>query len=64
MRNAVKFAEEILRKEKALQITKSDKLKHDYTASLRRDRGELLYYCKCRGLSVREVYAHAVQNRI
>lgn len=59
MEKAVEFAREILRKEKAINLTDSDKLKRDYRVSLHRDRGDLLYYCQCRGLSVKEVYRQA-----
>jgi hypothetical protein len=56
MKNAVEFAQEILRKERAINVTKSDKLKRDYRTSLHRDRGDLLYYCQCHNISVREVF--------
>ena len=56
MEKAVEFAREILRKEKAINVTKSDKLKRDYRASLHRDRGDLLYYCHCMGLKVEDVF--------
>lgn len=56
MEQAVEFAKEILRKEKAITVTKSDKLKRDYRTSVHRDRGDLLYYCKCNGLSIKEVF--------
>lgn len=56
MERAVEFAKEILRKEEAIQETKSDSLKRDYRIAVHRDRGELIYYCHALGLSVREVY--------
>lgn len=59
MEKAVEFAKEILRKEKAINVTKSDKLKRDYRASLHRDRGDLAYYCACKGLSVKDVFREA-----
>lgn len=59
MEKAVEFAREILRKEKAINETNSDKLKRDYRLSLHRDRGDLIYYCHCMGLSVRDVYREA-----
>lgn len=59
MDKAVEFAREILRKEKALGVTQSKKLKHDYSTSLRRDRGDLIYYCQCKGISVRDAYTKA-----
>ena len=59
MKRAVEFAQEILRKEKAIKVTKSDKLKRDYRASLDRDRVDLIYYCHYHKLSVKEVYKTA-----
>ena len=56
MKNAVEFAQEILRKERAINVTKSDKLKRAYRTSLHRDRGDLLYYCQRHNISVREVF--------
>lgn len=59
MQKAIAFAKEILRKENAINITKSDKLKRDYRASLHKDRADLLYYCNCHNISVKEVFKAA-----
>ena len=56
MNRAVEFAREILRKENAINTTGNDSLKRDYRMSVHRDRGDLIYYCHCKGLSVKEVY--------
>lgn len=57
MKNAIILAKEMKRKEKAIAETKSEKLRRDYTISLSRDRKELRYYCKCIGISMRDVFA-------
>lgn len=51
------MAREMKRKEKAIAETKSEKLRRDYTISLSRDRKELRYYCKCIGISMKDVFA-------
>ena len=55
MNKAIEAAKEIERKQKALQKTKSDKLKSDYGKSIRRSMNELRYYCRCKGISYSEV---------
>jgi membrane-bound inhibitor of C-type lysozyme len=59
MKRAVEFAKEIMRKEKALKVTKSDKLKQDYQKSVIRDRKELCYYCHTKNISINEVFKAA-----
>lgn len=59
MKQAVEFAKEILRKEEDIRISKSDSLKRDYRIAINRDRNDLIYYCRCKGLSVRDVYREA-----
>lgn len=59
MKQAVEFAKEILRKEEDIRISKSDRLKRDYRLAINRDRDDLIYYCHCKGLSVRDVYREA-----
>lgn len=55
MNKAIETAKEIGRKQKALQKTKSDKLKSDYGKSIHRSIKELRFYCKCKGLNYNEV---------
>lgn len=62
MKQAVKFAREILRKEQAIGKSKSDKLKRDYRTALHREREELSYYCQCKGLSAKKVYEKAKEE--
>lgn len=62
MKQAVKFAREILRKEQAIGNTNSNKLKRDYRTALHREREELAYYCQCKGLSAKEVYEKAKEE--
>lgn len=59
MNKAVEFAKEILRKEKAVQKSKSNKLKRDYNKGITSEKEELEFYCKCKGISVSEVYKMA-----
>lgn len=56
---AVEFAREILEKERQIAVTKSDKAKRDFRISVHKDREELVYYCACKHLSVREVMREA-----
>lgn len=59
MKQAVKFAKQILEKEHQIAITDSDKAKRDYRLSVHRDREELLYYCTCKHLDVKKVMREA-----
>ena len=51
MNKAIELAKEIQRKQKAIQETKSDKLKRDYTKSVARSIRDLKYYCKVKKLN-------------
>ena len=51
MNKAIELAKEIQRKHKAIQNTKSEKLKKDYTKSIARSIRELKYYCNAQGLN-------------
>lgn len=59
IKQAVEFAREILEKERQIAITKNDKAKRDFRISVHKDREELVYYCACKHLSVREVMREA-----
>lgn len=58
MKQAVKFAKEILRKQKAIE-TSSQKLKNDYSRSVKQDIRDLKYYCYRRNLNYEEVMKQA-----
>ena len=53
---AVEYAREILQTEAAINTTLSDKLRRSLRQTAHKKRAELLYYCKCLGLSVKETY--------
>lgn len=55
MKQAKEMAKEIYRKKQALQKTKSEHLKRDYTKSINSDLRELKDYCKFKGLDIKEV---------
>lgn len=55
MNKAIEFAKEIVRKEMAISVTKSDKLKRDYSKSIKESTKDLRYYCKCRCISFEDV---------
>ena len=59
MNKAVEFAKEILRKEKAVQKSESNKLKRDYNKGIASEKEELEFYCKCKKISISEVYEMA-----
>ena len=50
MNRAIELVKEIQRKRKAIQNTKSEKLKRDYTKSITRSIRDLKYYCNAKGL--------------
>ena len=56
MKAAVEMAKGIRRKEEAIRKTKSWKLKKDLEKSNRRDKNELLFYCRSRGFTIDEVF--------
>lgn len=55
MKQALILIEEINRKRKAVQETKSQYLKNDYSKRIRADMFELKDYCKYRGLKFKEL---------
>lgn len=59
MKAAIELAKEILRKEDAISRTKSGRLRWQYTRSINRDKTELQYYCRNRGLTISEVFKKA-----
>lgn len=50
MNKALELAQEIRRKQSAVQKTKSEKLKRDYSKSIVRSIRDLKYYCKAMNL--------------
>lgn len=56
MKAATELAKRILEKENAIRKTKSQHLKNDFEKSLRRDKNELLFYCRSRGFTIDEVF--------
>lgn len=50
MNKALELAQEIRRKQSAVQKTKSEKLKRDYSKSIVRSIRDLKYYCKSKNL--------------
>ena len=56
MKQAVKFAKEIIRKQKAIEKTKSNMLKNDYQKSIKEDEKELVYYCNAKNLSLEKIW--------
>ena len=56
---AVEYARAILDTESAINKTESEKAKRDYRLSAHRQREELLYYCTCNSLSIKEVFRMA-----
>lgn len=59
MDKAVDFAKEIVRKEKAVIASNSEKLKREYGKSIKSSMKELEYYCKCFKITVDEVMEKA-----
>lgn len=59
MKQAVDFAKEILRKQKAIETSSSQKLKNDYSRSVKQDIRDLKYYCYRRNLNYEEVMKQA-----
>ena len=59
MNQAIKLAKEILRKQEALEKTKSTMLRVDYQKNIHYMQRELRYYCKARGISYSEVWEKA-----
>ena len=55
MKQALIFIDEINRKKSALQKTKSQYLKNDYSKSIRQDIKELKSYCEYKGLDFQEL---------
>ena len=53
MRQALKLVDEIQRKKVAIGRTRSERLKNDYTKSIKSDLKELRVYCKYKGLDYR-----------
>ena len=59
MKRAVEFAKEILRKQAAIEGSKSQKLKNDYSRSVKQDIRELKYYCYIQHLNFNKVIEEA-----
>ena len=59
MKQAVDFAKEILRKQAAIEASSSQKLKNDYSRSVKQDIRDLKYYCYRRNLNYNEVMIKA-----
>lgn len=59
MKQAVEFAKEILRKQAAVKTSKSQKLKNDYSRSIKQDIRDLKYYCYRKNLNYNEVMNQA-----
>ena len=53
MRQALILVDEIQRKKVAIGRTRSERLKNDYTKSIKSDLKELREYCKYKGLDYR-----------
>ena len=62
MKQAIDLAKEILRKENAIRRTKSGRLVWQYTRSINRDKNELIFYCRERGLDIEEVFKKAKES--
>ena len=62
MEQAVRFAREIIRKRRATNKTKSNKLKRDYNKSISQDMKDLLFYVKCHNLDMQDVWDAAFSN--
>lgn len=59
MKQAVKFAKEILRKQAAIEASKSQKLRNDYSRSVKQDIRDLKYYCYMQHLNYNKVIKEA-----
>lgn len=55
MKAAKKQAAEIVRKQKAIEVTKSPHLRRDYIKGVYRMKKELMTYCRYRGFNYREI---------
>ena len=55
MKQALKVVEEIERLKGAIEKTKSEKLKHDYSKGIRKLTAELKEYCRYKKLNFNEV---------
>ena len=59
MKRAIEFAKEILRKQAAIEASRSYKLKNDYIKSVKQDIRDLKYYCYRQHLNFNEVIKEA-----
>lgn len=59
MDKAVEFAMEIIRKERAVCKTNSEKLKRDYMKSIRSSKSDLRFYCESMKISYNDVMCAA-----
>lgn len=59
MQKAVELATEILKKSQIVQDTSSNRLKKDLQKNVNRIRKELLYYCRCKNIDIKDVITKA-----
>ena len=60
MKQAIKFATDIIRKKNAAEKTKSRFLKKDYMKSVKESEKELREYCKYRNLDYDDIMSKAM----
>ena len=56
IKQALRYAEEIIRQREAVKKTKSQKLKTDYLKAIYQEEKELRFYCKCNKISYNNIF--------
>lgn len=62
MKQAINLALEILRKQQAIKNSSSSKLLNDYIKSIKKDKKELILYCKIKGIDINKVWKQATNK--